>query len=271
MKVSLKEEMETLLIPLYGKAQMSRKGLFQDREAEEAVAQIDYDFSKLHIQEKTQVMLSIRGALIDDYAAGYLKEHPGGTAVYLGCGLDARQRRIGAEAGLWYDLDFPEVIGIKKQLYEETAQYKYIPSSVTEWGWMDRVETNGRPVLVVAEGLFMYLSGEDVKSLIIRLRDNFKDIILIFDAYSALTARQAKHHPSLKKTGAVIQWGVDTPGEIEAFGSGISHLKTLYLTDKSAIANLPFGYRSMFGLAGSFKAAREAHRIFLFKLTSKSP
>ena len=269
MKVTLKEEMETLLIPLYGKAQMSRKGLFQDREAEEAVAQIDYDFSRLHIQEKTQVMLSIRGALIDEFAASFLKEHPDSTAVYLGCGLDARARRVGAEAGLWYDLDFPEVIEIKKQLYKETAQYKYIPSSVTDWDWIDQVETNGHPVLVIAEGLFMYLSGEDIQSLFIRMRDKFKDIILIFDAYSALTARQAKHHPSLKKTGAVIQWGFDSPAEIEAFGSGISCLKTLYLTDKGAVKNLPFGYRAMFGLAGSFKTAREAHRLFVFRLASQ--
>ena len=46
MKLSLKEEMETLLIPLYGRAQMSRKGLFQDLDAESAISQIDYDFSK---------------------------------------------------------------------------------------------------------------------------------------------------------------------------------------------------------------------------------
>jgi hypothetical protein len=47
MKVRLKEEMETLLIPLYGRAQMSRRGLFSDKQAEEAVRQIDYDFSRL--------------------------------------------------------------------------------------------------------------------------------------------------------------------------------------------------------------------------------
>jgi O-methyltransferase involved in polyketide biosynthesis len=220
-------------------------------------------------QSCTQVMLSIRGALIDEFASSYLREHPDSTAVYLGCGLDARERRIGGTASLWYDLDFPEVIGIKKQLFDETAQYKYIPSSVTDWDWIDQVETNGRPVLVIAEGLFMYLSGEDIQSLFVRMRDKFKDVILIFDAYSSLTARQAKRHPSLKKTGAMIQWGVDSPGEIEAFGSGISHLKTLYLTDKSAIQNLPFGYRAMFGLAGSFKTAKEAHRLFVFRLTSQ--
>lgn len=268
MKISLKQEMETLLIPLYGRAQMSKKGLFRDRDAEYAVDQIDYDFSKLHIQEKTQMMLSIRGSLIDDLCTSYLSEHPHSTVIYLGCGLDARSRRLSVCAQLWYDLDFPQVIAIKKQLYEQTPNYRYIPSSVTDWDWMDHVELSSNPVLVIAEGLFMYLNEQDIQTLLVKMRDKFLDVTLIFDAYSSLTAKQAKNHPSLKKTGALIQWGVDSPREVETFGSGITHIKTVYLTDKNATGNLSAGYRFMFGLAGKFKAAREAHRIFVMKLNS---
>lgn len=268
MKISLKEEMETLLIPLYGRAQMSRKGIFKDRDAEHAIAQIDYDFSRLHIQEKTQMMLSIRGSQIDEYTIEYLKKYPDSTVVYLGCGLDARARRVNVPSKLWYDLDFPQVIEIKKQLYEETTNYRYIPSSVTDWGWMDKIECGRNPVLVIAEGLLMYLHEQDIKLLFIKMRDKFKDVIFIFDAYSTLTAKHAKNHPSLKRTGATIHWGIDSPATIESFGSGISHIKTIYLTDGKAIQDLPSGYRIMFRLAGSFKAAKEAHRIFVMKLVA---
>ena len=240
MIVSLKEEMKTLLIPLYGRAQMSKKGLFQDLDAESAIAQIDYDFSKLHIQEKTQVMLSIRGAQIDEYSKKFILEHPESTVIYLGCGLDAREHRIDVPAKLWYDLDFPQVIEIKRQLYPETDHYKYIPSSVTDWGWMDHVECNHHPVLIIAEGLLMYLNEQDVKSLFLKLRDKFENVTFIFDAYSELTAKQAKNHPSLKKTGAVIKWGVDSFQTMESFGSGITHMKTIYITNNSTIPNLSF-------------------------------
>ena len=266
MQISLKEEMETLLIPLYGKAQMSKKGIFRDRDAEEAVAQIDYDFSKLHIQEKTQIMLSVRAALIDDFSARFLKEHPHSAVLHLGCGLDARARRLGVPVRVWYDLDFPQVIDIKKQLYEETENYRYLPSSVADFGWLDEVDTGGYPLLVVAEGLFMYLTEDDIKELLLKMRDKFKDVTLIFDAYSKLTASKVSHHPSLKQTGAVISWGVDSPAEIEAFGSGITHEKTLYLTDKSALSRLSSGYRTMFALASKFEVAREAHRVFVMTL-----
>lgn len=266
MQISLKEEMETLLIPLYGKAQMSKKGIFPDRNAEDAVAKIDYDFSKLHILEKTQIMLSIRAALIDDFAASFLKEHPHSTVLHLGCGLDARARRLGIPVRMWYDLDFPQVIDIKRQFYEETDNYRYLASSVTDLSWMDKVDADGYPLLVVAEGLFMYLRGEDIKELLLKMRDKFKNVSLIFDAYSKLTASKASHHPSIKETGAVINWGVDSPAEIEAFGSGITHKKTLYLTDKTALSRLSSGYRAMFALAGKFEVAREAHRIFVMTL-----
>ncbi len=247
---------------------MSRKGLFEDRDAEYAITQIDYDFSKLHIQSKTQILLSIRGAQIDDLSIKHLRKHPGSTVVYLGCGLDARARRLTVSAKLWYDLDFPQVIDIKKQLYPETENYKYIPASVTDWDWMDRVECNNNPVLIIAEGLLMYLSEQDVKSLFLKMRDKFKDVTFIFDAYSSFTAKRVKNHPSLKETGAIIQWGVDSPKTLEAFGSGIAYMKTIYLTDNSTIENLSCGYHMMFWLADKFKAAREAHRIFVMALVS---
>ncbi len=212
-------------------------------------------------------MLSVRGHVIDNFTKQYLAEHPACTIIYLGCGLDSRAKRLGFPAKQWYDIDYPQVIEIRRQLFEETEKYRYIPSSVTEWTWMDKIEDNNNATLVIAEGLLMYLNEQDIKTLLIKIRDRFKDATLIFDAYSETTAKQAKNHPSLKGTGATVQWGIDSPKTLEAFGEGISHLKTIYLTDEAAVENLPRGYRMMFKFAGKFKAAKEAHRIFVVKLS----
>ena len=268
MRISLKEEMETLLIPLYSRAEMSRKGIFPDKEAELALEKIDYDFSRLRIQGKTQVMLSLRSALMDAFANDFLHTHPDSTVIHLGCGLDARGRRLRFPAKLWYDLDFPEVIAVKKKLYEETERYRYIPSSVTDWKWLDALRSVEPPVLIIAEGLLMYLDEQEIKNLFLKMRDQFQDAVMIFDVYSNLTAKHAKQHPSLKKTGATIRSGIDSPQEIEAFGDGISHLKTIYLTGDTVTKTLPPKYRLMFQLAGKFKSAQEAHRIFVMKLLS---
>jgi len=70
MKIQLKNEMETLIIPLYGKAKMSEMGIFKDSYAEAAVNKLDYDYSRLKIQNKTQAMLAMRASNYRRYYQG---------------------------------------------------------------------------------------------------------------------------------------------------------------------------------------------------------
>ncbi|RCX17885.1 O-methyltransferase involved in polyketide biosynthesis [Anaerobacterium chartisolvens] len=266
MKMHLKNEMETLIIPLYGKAKMSKMGVFKDPYAEAAIGKLDYDYSRLKIQNKTQVMLAMRAAIIDDFSRSFIGESPSCLVLHLGCGLDARFMRLGLHVGMWYDLDFPAVIDIKKQLYGETDSYKYIASSVTDLRWLEGMGAVEYEVLVIAEGLFMYLSENEIKALLSALKSKFKSYTIIFDAYSKLTAKSSKHHPSLKKTGATIKWGVDDPREMEGYTKGAKLSKTLYLTDKNVIEALPRNYRPIFKLAGLFKSSREAHRVFVMNV-----
>ena len=268
MKIHLHNEMETLLIPLYGKASMSREGLFADPFAEAAIDRIDYDFGRLRIQRKTQVMLALRAALIDDFARGFIAEHPGCPVLHLGCGLDARYGRLtrqGIAPGKWYDVDYPQVIAIKRQLYGETEDYRYLGASVTETGWLEEVAAAG-PVLVVAEGLLMYLTQGEIKALWQALYAKLGGYTIIFDAFSMLAADGAKHHPSLRRTGAIVKWGVDSPEELEGYVSEAKHRQTIYLTEAKALELLPPGYRMLFRLVGRVRSAREAQRIFVLEV-----
>ncbi len=266
MKIQLKNEMETLLIPLYGKAKMSEMGIFKDSYAESAVKKLDYDYSRLKIQNKTQLMLAMRATMIDGFTTEFISNNPNCLVLHLGCGLDARFMRLGVHVKKWYDLDFPDVIDIKKQLYSETEHYHYIDSSVTDHEWIEGIEATENRVLVIAEGLFMYLSEEEIKSLFEALKSKFGSFTIIFDAYSRLTAKSSKHHPSLKRTGATIKWGVDDPREIESYTETAKYMKTLYLTDKEVTEMLPMIYRILFRIAGLFKNAKEAHRIFVMNV-----
>jgi O-methyltransferase involved in polyketide biosynthesis len=266
MKIQLKNEMETLIIPLYGKAKMSEMGVFKDLFAEAAIDKLDYDYAKLKIHKKTQVMLAMRAAIFDDFAKDFISENPNCLVLHLGCGLDARFMRLEPHVRIWYDLDFPEVIDIKKELYQETEKFKYIASSVTDLKWIDSIEQVENEVLVIAEGLFMYLLENEIKTLFGALKSSFENYTIVFDAFSKLTAKSSKNHPSLNKTGATIKWGVDDPKEIEGYTDGAKYLKTLYLTDENVIEMLPKNYRIMFKIAGFFKSAREAHRVIVMNI-----
>lgn len=73
-KITLTAESETLFIPLYSKAEMSREGrILSDKKSEEIVNNIDYDFSKNKTSKYLNIYMGIRAAIIDDYTNKYLK------------------------------------------------------------------------------------------------------------------------------------------------------------------------------------------------------
>lgn len=265
--IKLSNKSETLLIPLYGKALMSRNSkIIKDKKAEEIIGKIDFDFKKLKISKKIQVFMSLRAAIIDDYTVNFIKENPDCIVLHLGCGLDSRIMRIKRKAKCWYDLDYPEVIELKKKFFEETPAYKMIESSVTDRGWIDKVEYSGEPVLIIAEGLLMYLNESEVEEFFVRMNKKFINAEIIFDAFSKTTVRLSKYQPSLRKTEAEILWGEDGPHEIEKYASGITHVETMYMNDDYRVKFLSLFYRFMFNITKYFRTSREAQRIFVFEL-----
>jgi O-methyltransferase involved in polyketide biosynthesis len=102
--------------------------------------------------------------------------------------------------------------------------------------------------------------------LVLQLQETFPGCRLIADVFSRQTARSAANHPSLKKTGATIGWGIDDPHEMEAWAPGLRLLEEWYFTDDPDLARLSLGYRLAYRLAGAFKAAKRAQRIVYYQL-----
>jgi O-methyltransferase involved in polyketide biosynthesis len=271
-KILLTGEQETLLVPLYAKAIESQRPnpIFVDRKAQEILEHVEYDFVRLKVPRKTAITLCIRANKIDAYTHEFFASHPGSVVIHLGCGLDSRYIRINNGEVDWYDLDMPKVIELRRRFYEETERYHFISSSVTDLGWMDRISSYSRPVLVIAEGLLMYLTEDEVKALILKLKEAFPRCELVFDAYSVFTAKHARSHPSIKKTGASIQWGLDDATSIEQWAEGIRLKEEWYFTQAESINTLGFGYRLLFMIASLFTAAQKAHRILYYSLYKKT-
>jgi hypothetical protein len=81
-KISLTKEQETLLIPLYAKAQ--NNPLFNDQKAQHILASVEYDFYKLKVPQKTAVMLQIRAKQLDAYTRQFITAHPNALILHLG-------------------------------------------------------------------------------------------------------------------------------------------------------------------------------------------
>ena len=102
-------EQETLLIPLYAKAQTGNP-LFFDPRAQDILTRVDYDFTRLRVPYKTVVLICQRAKKLDAVAKSFLAEHANGVVLHLGCGLDSRFWRVDNGRVEWYDLDMPPYI-----------------------------------------------------------------------------------------------------------------------------------------------------------------
>ncbi|MDC0673041.1 class I SAM-dependent methyltransferase [Nannocystis radixulma] len=216
-KVTLTAEKETLLITLYARAGESKlpDSLLHDEHAARAVERVDYDFSKLKVDRNMMIGVSLRAHIFDGWTREFLARHPQATVLHLGCGLDSRVFRVDPGPGVrWFDVDYPEVIELRRRLYPARNDYTMIAASVTDPGWLESVPAD-RPTLIVAEGLFMYVGVEAVPWLIERLVTRFPGGELAFDGFSKLGARMVLRHQAVKATGASMHWTIEDPHELE--------------------------------------------------------
>ena len=262
---------QALFIPLLGKARVEQYGaILHDPKAAEIVAQVDYDFQKDGKQSRfLDIYMGIRAAILDRYARDFIAAHPDGLVLHLGCGLDARVERVGARPKLWVDVDLPDVIQVRRQFYTEGPGYRMLPADLTDPGWLEELDWTGGPVLVIAEGLTMYLTDEENQALFRRFQRNFQHTDYIFDAYSVSAVRWSKRKNPVNKMGAVIRWGLDDPARMEAVSPGIRHRETCYFTGKEWWEKLSGWTRFLFrGLYGN-SWANSLYRIYAFELTGE--
>lgn len=263
-KVVLTKEQETLLIPLHAKA--LKTAYFQDEKARQILDGVQYDFRGLKIPEKTAVTLRMRANQLDTYTRAFLREHPNGRVLHLGCGLDSRCLRVSHPQASWFDLDMPDVIELRRKFYPETEMYHMIASSVTDLDWTESIPQENRPTFVIAEGLLMYLQEADVRALFLCLRERFPACQVVFDAFSQMTVDRIKAHPSLQKTGASIHWGINDAKEIERWAAGIRLIEEWYFSQSPDIQSMSWFWRFMFWATSAIPAAQKAQRILYFQL-----
>ena len=99
---------ETLLIPLYMRAKESRRDnpILYDKAAERLADSLEYDYSQFDGAKLSEVGCVVRGWYFD-------------------------------RAVIYYDLDLPEVIALRRELISEQPGNVYIAASLLETDWMD--------------------------------------------------------------------------------------------------------------------------------------
>lgn len=133
------------------------------------------------LSSQLRVHIALRAKKYDETVATFVAKHPDGIVVNLGCGFDTRYYRLKKKPFLFIDLDLPEMIAIKRQVFTETESYRMIGQSIFDRNWMKQLKTYRCPVLFLAEGLFMYLQPKELIPWLKEIAEAFPESELLFE------------------------------------------------------------------------------------------
>ena len=245
VSVDLSGAAQTMLTTLYLKALDAdfERPVLGDGFAKEAVDRLDYDWRGLRETGTWAPLVTVRTAQYDIWARQFLAVHQKASVVHLGCGLDSRVFRLDPGPGVnWYDVDYPVVIALREKVFPPRPRYQLIASSATDPSWLDQIP-NDRPVLLLAEGISMYLTEHDGVALLQRVVERFQSGELQIDFYNWLGIRSQKAHRLQRQSGSTLYWAVNSPADILDRVSGVRLLAAATLFDASTFSRVPTRFR----------------------------
>lgn len=243
LNININDVSETAFLTLYCHAidAQSKDPILNDRSSIKIMQMLNHDLSNsdknLHkllakgkINKNLVVHTAIRAKKYDEYVSDFIKKYPKATIINIGCGLDNRFERVDNGQIDFFDLDLPDIIEIKKQLFNETTRYQFIPQSVFDFSWMKRI--TGKDILFLAEGVFMYCKEKDVKSLFLKLQNSFPGSEIVCEVFNSLWLKgwlkkmmnfKMQKELNLGKD-ATFLFGIRHSHEMESWSNGISLL-----------------------------------------------
>lgn len=205
-KVKLSGVPETMLQTVYARAKESRgRGAIHDTKAEEIITRLDYDFSLADKDAPMHSGVIARTIVLDRLVNDWLAKNPGAVVVNIACGLDTRCYRMEGYSH-WYNLDLPETIAVREKLLPEDGTISQIAmSAMDDWG--GEIRETDTPVLVIMEGLTMYLSEADVQQIFARIAARFPKATVYVETMNPMVVRRFKEK-SIEGSHAKFTWGV---------------------------------------------------------------
>ena len=214
-KISLSGVPETMLQTVYARAKESRgRGAIHDAKAEEIIEKLDYDFS---LADKDTAMHSgviARTIVLDRLTKAWLGAHPGAVVVNIACGLDTRCYRMSGYAH-WNNLDLPETMAVREKLLPESGTISQIAMSALE-DWGSKISEQNVPVLIVIEGLTMYLNAKDVQQIFAVISSRFSQATIFVETMNPAMVRHFKEK-SIDASNPKLTWvtkNVKAPAEL---------------------------------------------------------
>jgi O-methyltransferase involved in polyketide biosynthesis len=179
---------QTAFLTMYARALDSRsdRPILADALADEIVNKIDYDFAGLGVQSSVVCQTALRAKMLDDRVRAFVSEHPDAVIVDLGAGLDSGFYRVAPPASVdWYSVDLPGITALRDAVLPANPHSRSVPVSLADSHWPDAIPAD-RPTMLIADGLFAFLSEPVLVGIFHRITDHFSSGELAFNDYGRI-------------------------------------------------------------------------------------
>lgn len=211
---------KTLLVTLKGRMLDSQgeNPILRDPLAADLMRRMDYDMDTVKVPASVVLAVAIRSSMLDRAVATFVDTHPDAVVVELGSGLETRSYRLDPPSTVdWYDVDFPEVIQLRKELLPHRVHAHTVGASLLDPDWADKIPAD-RPTVLVADGLFGLLTQAQTRQVLTSITDHFAGGELVFNAYAKIVARMVSN-PTTRSVGipkGYRGYGFDDPHDLVA-------------------------------------------------------
>ncbi len=272
-KIQFSKEKETMLMTLSGRADQSqwKEPILRDPWAEEAMRHIDYDMSQSlkgvsawkMWRKVGATIIATRAATFDLLTKRFLADHPNAVVLQVGCGMDSRVFRLDPPASVqWFDVDYPDVINLRRQLFPEREAYHLVGAPLEDLCWLEEVPRD-RMGLLIAEGVLHYLSEPEVKALLNAVVAHFPGGQMVFDICNTMIVKRAGSN--VGGTGATYKWGLDDPQDIHPLAPKLELVKEFRQSEQVAFSRFPFWWRAVQRLQETNPTLRRMERMLVYR------
>jgi O-methyltransferase involved in polyketide biosynthesis len=264
---------QTALLTQYARALDSQwpQPILGDTLAADIVDKIDYDFAGLGVPASVVCQTALRAKMLDERVRAFTAEHPDAVVVDLGAGLDSGPFRVCPPDGVdWYSVDLPGVSALRSQLMPISERAHVVTASVADQSWPNTIPAD-RPVIVIADGLFAFLSEPVLIAAFRRVTTYFTSGELAFNDYGRIgwfSRLAVKLAPQRMFSSVGAQWGYpgfEDPRVPEQWNPRLKLVEEASLAHAPEVELFPGWIRFATKVSGMFEVSARKARILRYQ------
>ncbi len=213
MNLQFGDIQETALVTLAIRASETARPnpRIRDEKAKEIIDTLGVDIS-MYDPFLSHEGVVARTIMFRDTLKDLISIYPDAVCINLGCGFDDKFSQVDNGTLIWYDVDLPDQIAVRRKVYQDRDRCTMLEGDALSGEWTEALP-RAEQYIVVMEGVLEYFSKEQVKTCLNMLCDCFPHGYLLAELHSPFVEKNSKHHDAIKHTNAEFGWGTKSGKE----------------------------------------------------------